>query len=94
MTAEGLFNISKGFNDLMKALTPTPEMLIDIGTIAQGVGSVLSIIGQVKASFLMPFNKYLSSVSRKVTSAYNLHYTRLLSDKFALFMHPLAFLII
>ena len=61
MTSEGLFNITKGFNDLMKALTPTPEMLIDIGKIAQGVGSVLSIIGQVISTIAGSIFNFLGS---------------------------------
>lgn len=61
MTSEGLFNITKGFNDLMKALTPTPEMLIDIGKIAHGVGSVLSIIGQVISTIARSIFNFLGS---------------------------------
>ena len=61
MTSEGLFNITKGFNDLMKALTPTPEMLIDIGKIAEGVGSVLSIIGQVISTIAGSIFNFLGS---------------------------------
>ena len=61
MTSEGLFNISKGFNDLMKALTPSTEMLEDLGTIAQGVGSVLSIIGQVISTIAGSIFNFLGS---------------------------------
>ena len=61
ITSEGLFNISKGFNDLMKALTPSTDMLKDLGTIAEGVGSVLSIIGQVIGTIAGSIFNFLGS---------------------------------
>ena len=61
ITSEGLFNITKGFNDLMKALTPTPEMLIDIEKIAHGVGSALSIVGQVIGTIAGSIFNFLGS---------------------------------
>ena len=61
ITSEGLFNITKGFNDLMKALTPSTDMLEDLGTIAQGVGSVLSIIGQVIGTIAGSIFNFLGS---------------------------------
>ena len=61
ITSEGLFNITKGFNDLMKALTPSTDMLEDLGTIAQGVGSVLSIIGQVISTVAGSIFNFLGS---------------------------------
>lgn len=61
ITSEGLFNITKGFNDLMKALTPSTDMLEDLGTIAEGVGSVLSIIGQVISTIAGSIFNFLGS---------------------------------
>lgn len=61
ITSEGLFNITKGFSDLMKALTPSTDMLEDLGTIAEGVGSVLSIIGQVVSTIAGSIFNFLGS---------------------------------
>lgn len=61
ITSEGLFNITKGFSDLMKALTPSTDMLEDLGTIAEGVGSVLSIIGQVISTIAGSIFNFLGS---------------------------------
>lgn len=61
ITSEGLFNITKGFSDLMKALIPSTDMLEDLGTIAEGVGSVLSIVGQVISTIAGSIFNFLGS---------------------------------
>lgn len=61
ITSRGLFNIAKAFNNLMKALTPSGKTLEKIGTIAQGVGSIFSIVSQVVGTLADSIGKFLGS---------------------------------
>lgn len=61
ITSRGLFNIAKGFNNLMEALTPSGKTLEKIGTIAQGVGSIFSIVSQVVGTLADSIGKFLGS---------------------------------
>lgn len=61
ITSEQLYNLTKGFNDLMKDMKPSPELLDQIGRIAKGVFSIFDSLGRIIGAVASAIGGFLGS---------------------------------
>ena len=61
ITSEQLYNLTKGFNDLMKDMKPSPQLLDQIGRIAKGVFSIFDSLGQIIGTVASAIGDFLGS---------------------------------
>lgn len=61
ITSEQLYNLTKGFNDLMKDMKPSPQLLDQLGRIAKGVFSIFDTLGQIIGTVASAIGDFLGS---------------------------------
>ena len=61
ITSEQLYDLTKGFNDLMKDIKPSPELLDQIGRIAKGVFSIFDSLGRIIGAVASAIGGFLGS---------------------------------
>lgn len=61
ITSEQLYDLTKGFNDLMKDMRPSPELLDQIGRIAKGVFSIFDSLGRIIGAVASAIGDFLGS---------------------------------
>lgn len=61
ITSEQLYNLTKSFNDLMKDMKPSPDLLDQIGRITKGVFSIFDSLGRIIGAVASAIGGFLGS---------------------------------
>lgn len=61
-TSEQLFNLSKGFNDLMKSLAPSEQTLGKISSVFKGLFSAIDLVKQAVVAVVGPIGEFIGEL--------------------------------